>query len=159
MGEDCIVSLIQIITTIIIIIIIFHVTPLHTVSIILYTPFEQFDTTLVWNLKLEKSTLLSWCVFNSDDIIEAPDQTDCIHDLKTESIRVFFDTFYQKVTRAVNSNPKRFSNSDFFFKEEPLRYCHDVFSTLSLPHQHEDENNLKTRHEKESYIRFKHFVL
>ena len=74
---------------------------------------DLFET---WNLKFN-STLLSWCVFNSDDIIEAPDQTDCIHDLKAESIRVFFDTFYQKVKQAVKSNPMRFSNPDFFFKE------------------------------------------
>ena len=43
---------------------------------------DLFET---WNLKFN-STLHSWCVFNSDDIIEAPDQTDCIHDLKAESI-------------------------------------------------------------------------
>ena len=40
-----------------------------------------------------------------------------------------------------------------------MHYFHDVFLALSLPHQHEDENNLKTHHEKETYIRFKPFVL
>ena len=40
-----------------------------------------------------------------------------------------------------------------------MHYFHDAFSTLTLPHQHEDENNLKTHHEKETYIRFKPFVL
>ena len=110
------------------------------------------------NLKFN-STLLSWCVFNSNDIIEAPDQTNCIRKLKSESNRVFFDTFYQKVTRAVKSNPKRFSNPGVIFKEYPMHYFRDVFLTLSLPHQYEDENNLKTHHEKETYIRFKPFVL
>ena len=68
------------------------------------------------NLKFN-STLLSWCVFNSNDIIEAPDQTNCIHKLKSESNRVFFDTFYQKVTQAVKCNLTRVSNLDFFFKK------------------------------------------
>ena len=40
-----------------------------------------------------------------------------------------------------------------------MHYFHDVFLTLSLPHRDEDENNLKTHHEKETYIRFKPFVL
>ena len=40
-----------------------------------------------------------------------------------------------------------------------MHYFHDVFLTLLLPHQHEDENNLKTQHEKETYIRFKSFIL
>ena len=31
----------------------FHIMPLHTASVILYTPFGQFDTRLVWNLKLK----------------------------------------------------------------------------------------------------------
>ena len=61
--------------------------------------------------------MLSWCVFNWDDIIEAPDQAYYIHNLKAESIRVFFDSFYQKGRRTVKSNPTRFSNPDFFFKE------------------------------------------
>ena len=39
-----------------------------------------------------------------------------------------------------------------------MHYFDDVFSTLSLPHQHQDENNLNTYHEKETYIRFKPFV-
>ena len=130
----------------------FHVTPLHTVSIILCTPFEQFDTRLVWNLKFH-SALLSWCVFNSHDITEAPDQTDCIHNMKAESVRVCFDTFYLKVIPTVKFNPKR-----FFFKEQPTNYFHYVFSTLTLPHQHEDENNLKTHHERETYICFYHFM-
>ena len=56
-------------------------------------------------------------------------------------------------------DPKRFLNPGFFFKEERMNYFHDVFSTLTLPHQHEEENNLKTHHEKETYIRFKLFVL
>ena len=59
----------------------------------------MFET---WDLKIN-STMLSWCIFNSDDILEAPDQTDCIHNLKVKSIRVFFDTFYQKVTRFFKS--------------------------------------------------------
>ena len=79
--------------------------------------------------------------------------------MKAESIRVFFDTFYQKVVPAVRSIPKRFSNLNFFFKEEPMHYFHDVFLTLTLPHQHEDENNLKKHHEKASNIRFKLFIL
>ena len=116
---------------------------------------DLFET---WNLKFN-STLFSWCVFNSGDIIEAPDQTDYIHNMKAESIRVFFDTFYQKVVPAVRSIPKRFSNLNFFFKEEPMHYFHDVFLTLTLPHQHEDENNLKKHHEKASNIRFKLFIL
>ena len=40
-----------------------------------------------------------------------------------------------------------------------MYYFYDMFLTLSLPHQYEDENNLKTHHEKETYIRFKPFVL
>ena len=64
-----------------------------SVSIILHTPFEQFDTRLVWNLKFS-STLLFCCAFNLHDITEAPDQTDSIHSMKAESIRVCFDTFY-----------------------------------------------------------------
>ena len=54
----------------------------------------------------------------------------------------------------VKFNPKR-----FFFKEESMNYFHNVFSTLTSPHQHEDENNLKTHHEKETYIRFQIFIL
>ena len=100
--------------------------PFHTVSIILYTPFKQ-----TWNLKFN-SALLSWCFFNSDNIIEAPDQTDCIHDLKAESIQVFFDTFYQKVIRAVKSNPKRFSNPDFFFSKNNL--CITLMMCFQLCH-------------------------
>ena len=76
--------------------------------------------------------------------------------MKAESIRVFFDTFYQKVVPAVRSIPKRFSNLNFFFKEEPMHYFHDVLLTLTL---HEDENNLKKHDEKESNIRFKLFIL
>ena len=57
----------------------------HTVSINLYTPFEQFDTRLNWNLKFN-STLPFWFVFNLDGITEAPDRTDCIHNMKAESI-------------------------------------------------------------------------
>ena len=34
-----------------------------------------------------------------------------------------------------------------------MDYFHDVFSTLSLPHQHQDENSLKTHHEEETCIR------
>ena len=127
----------------------FHVTPLHTVSVILYTPSEKVDTRLVWNVKFN-SSLLSWCVFNSDDITEAPDQTDCIHNMKAESIRVCFDTFYLKVIPTVKFSPKR-----FIFNEESMNYFHDLFWTLTLPHQPEDENNLKTHYEKETYICFK----
>ena len=117
----------------------FHVMLHHTVPIIFYTPLEQFDTRLVvWNLKFN-SKLLSWCVFNSYDISEAPDQTDCIHNMKAESIQVFLDTFYPKVITTVKFNPKR-----FFFKKESMNYFHNVFSTLTSPHRHEDENNLKT---------------
>ena len=39
-----------------------------------------------------------------------------------------------------------------------MHYFHDVFLTLTLPHQHEDENNLKT-YEKETYVRFKLYIL
>ena len=131
----------------------FHVTPLHIVSIILYTPFEKFDTRLVWNLKFN-SSLLFWCVFISADITEVPDQTDCIYNMKAESIRVCFDNFCLKVIPTVKFNPKR-----FFFKEESMNYFHDVFWTLTLPHQHEDENNLKTHHEKETCICFKLSIL
>ena len=101
----------------------FYVTALHTVSIILYTPFEQFDTKLVWNLKFN-STLFSWCVFNSDD---------CIHNMKAESIRVCFDTFYLKVIPTVKFNPKR-----FFLKEEYMNYLNQ---------------------EKETYICFELFII
>ena len=47
-------------------------------------------------------------------------------------------------------NAKRCSNLGFFFKEEPMNYFLEVFSTSTLPQQHEDENNLKTQHEKEN---------
>ena len=40
-----------------------------------------------------------------------------------------------------------------------MHYFHDVFLTLSLPHQYEDENNLKAHREKETYIRFKPYLL
>ena len=40
-----------------------------------------------------------------------------------------------------------------------MHSLHDVFLTLSLPHQYEDENNLKTHYKKETYIRFKPFVV
>ena len=40
-----------------------------------------------------------------------------------------------------------------------MHYFHDVFLILLLPHQHENENNLKAHHEKETYICFKPFVL
>ena len=39
-----------------------------------------------------------------------------------------------------------------------MHYFHDVFLTLTLPQAHEDENNLKTHHEKETYIPFKPFI-
>ena len=39
-----------------------------------------------------------------------------------------------------------------------MHYFHDVLLILSLPHQHEDENNLKTHHEKETYIRLQPFI-
>ena len=97
----------------------FHVALLHVVSIILYNPFEQLDTRFVWNLKFD-FTLLSWCVFNSDDITKASDQTDCIHNMKAESIWFCFDTLYLKVTPAVKFNSGRFSNSSFFFKKKIL---------------------------------------
>ena len=77
--------------------------------------------------------------------------------MKTERIRVCFDTFYLKVIPTVKFNPKRFSNPGFFFKEEPMNYFHDVFSTLTLPHQHEEENNMKTQHEKENLHSFQAF--
>ena len=35
-----------------------------------------------------------------------------------------------------------------------MNYFHDVFSILTLLHQHEDENNLKTQHEKENLNSF-----
>ena len=54
----------------------------------------------------------SWCVFKSNDITDAPDQTDYIHNMKAESIRICFDTFYLKVIPTVKFNSKR-----FFFKE------------------------------------------
>ena len=73
------------------------------------------DSPETWNLKFN-STLLSWFVFNWDDVIEAPDQTDCIHDLKAQSIQVFFDTFYQKVTRAVKSTLRGFQIQTYFSK-------------------------------------------
>ena len=38
--------------------------------------------------------------------------------------------------------------------KEPMNYFHDVFSILTLLHQHEDENNLKTQHEKENLNSF-----
>ena len=47
-----------------------------------------------------------------------------------------------------------FSNPGFFFKEEPMNDFHDVFSILTLLRQHEDKNNLKTQHEKESLHSF-----
>ena len=34
-------------------------------------------------------------------ITEAPDQIDCIHNMKVESIRICFGTFYLKVIPAV----------------------------------------------------------
>ena len=65
--------------------------------------------------------------------------------MKAESIQVCFDTFYLKVIPKVKINPKVFSNPGFFFKEEPM-----TLSTLTLPHQHEEKNNLKTQREKEN---------
>ena len=35
-----------------------------------------------------------------------------------------------------------------------MNYFHDVFSILTLLHQHEDENNLKTQHKKENLNSF-----
>ena len=105
--------------------------PRYTLSyslIILYTPFEKFDTGLVQNWKFN-STLLSWCFFNSDDITEVLDQTYCIGNMKAESIRVCFDTFYLKVIPTMKINPTR-----FFFKEESMNYFHNVFSTLTFSH-------------------------
>ena len=65
--------------------------------------------------------------------------------MKAESIQVCFDTFYLKVIPKVKINPKMFSNPDFFFKEESM-----ALSPLTLPHQHQEKNNLKTQHEKEN---------
>ena len=79
--------------------------------------------------------------------------------MKAENIQVCFDIFFLKVITSVKFNPRRFSNPGVFSKEEPMNHFHDVFSTLTLPHRHEDKNNLKTHHEKETYIRFKLFVL
>ena len=70
--------------------------------------------------------------------------------MKAESVQVCFDTFYLKVIPTMKINAKRCSNLGFFFKEEPMNYFLDVFSTSTLPNQHEDENNLKTQHEKEN---------
>ena len=53
--------------------------------------------------------------FQLGDIIEVPDQTDCIGNMKAESIPVYFDTFYLKVIPITKFNPKR-----FFVKEELL---------------------------------------
>ena len=72
-------------------------------------------------------------MFNSDNITEAPDQTDCIHIMKAESMQACFDTFYLKVIPTIKFDPKRFSNPGFFFKEEPMNYFHNVFLTLMLP--------------------------
>ena len=119
----------------------------------MYTPFEKVDTRPVWNLKFNL-TLLSWCVFNSvfKPQIKPIASTTC--NMKAESIRVCFDTLYLKVIPTLKFNPTR-----FFFKEESMNYFHNVFWSLTLPHQHEDDNNLKTLHEKETYICFKLFIL
>ena len=71
--------------------------------------------------------------------------------------RQFGDEFFESVWSFCGISAlkvKRFSNPGFFFKEEPINYFHDAFSTLPLPHQHEDENNLKTHHEKENLYSF-----
>ena len=54
----------------------------------------------------------------------------------------------------VKFNRKKFSNPGFFLKEGPMNYFQDVFSTLTLPHQHEGKNNLKTQHDKENLHSF-----
>ena len=66
--------------------------------------------------------------------------------MKTESYT------YLKVIPTVKISPKRFSNPWFFFKENPVNYFHYVYSTLTLLHQHEDKNTLKTQHEKTTFI-------
>ena len=52
--------------------------------------------------------------------------------MRAKSIRVCFDTSYLKVTPAVKFNPNRFSNPNFFFKEEPMNYFLNVFLTLTF---------------------------
>ena len=171
--------------------------------------------------------LLSWCVFNSDDNIEAPDQTDCIHNpevflrkgvlkicdkftgehpcrsvisIKLKSgfieivlrhgsspvhlLHIFRTPFRRNTSRRLllatwkqrafesslilstktlheqwNPTLRGFQIQTSFSKNNLYTYFHDVFLTLTLPHQHEDQNNLKIHHEKETYIRFKLFVL
>ena len=110
---------------------------------LLYTTFEQLDTRLVRNLKFN-TRQLSWCVFNSDDITRS-NRLSPQHESRTHS-----SLKHVKGKPTVKFNPNRFSNPGFFFKEEPMNYSHDVFSTLTLLHQFEDDKNLKTQHEKEN---------
>ena len=73
---------------------------------------DLFET---WNLKFN-STLLSWCVFNSDDIIEAPDQTDCITTWRQRAFESSLILSTKKLQKQWNRTLGGFQIQNFFSK-------------------------------------------